>query len=177
MSGGAYARALLREADAHPARPPEDPAGLSAAADWARSGALLLTGRAEGPPVLPRAPLATCARGAGLALASLTDSPSLVSLDAAARLECALGGSPLWAAPGTRRPRRREGRVQRTAGRRTAGLSDLYRLLNGAKRHESWDFTSDHGRASLEAHLEAVDAVLEAARPPRVRTAYSSSIT
>ena len=41
------------------------------ALDWARSGAMALTGRAEGPPQLAPGPLAACARGALTALRTL----------------------------------------------------------------------------------------------------------
>ncbi len=51
------------------------------ARDWARSGVLQLTGRADAPPALPTAPLATVAAGAALALAVL--APPLRGLDGA----------------------------------------------------------------------------------------------
>ena len=70
-AAGRYAAALLAEAGAEDAPPPvlpeEDPA-----AAWARSGALGLTGREWGPPLLPSAPLPTCAEGALAALCALS---------------------------------------------------------------------------------------------------------
>lgn len=73
-AAGRYAAALLAEVGAEDAPPPllpeEDPA-----AAWARSGALALTGRESGPPLLPTAPLPTCAEGALAALCAL--SPAL----------------------------------------------------------------------------------------------------
>ena len=70
-AAGRYAAALLAEAGAEDAPPPvlpeEDPA-----AAWARSGALGLTGREWGPPLLPGAPLPTCAEGALAALCALS---------------------------------------------------------------------------------------------------------
>jgi crotonobetainyl-CoA:carnitine CoA-transferase CaiB-like acyl-CoA transferase len=47
--------------------PPHDPA-----ADWARSGAMDLTGAHDGPPLTVTAPVATCARGAATAIAHLS---------------------------------------------------------------------------------------------------------
>jgi crotonobetainyl-CoA:carnitine CoA-transferase CaiB-like acyl-CoA transferase len=54
--------------------------------EWARSGAMALTGRAEGPPLLAPAPLASRARQVVDRLAALADTPELGSLDGAALL-------------------------------------------------------------------------------------------
>jgi crotonobetainyl-CoA:carnitine CoA-transferase CaiB-like acyl-CoA transferase len=56
------------------------------ALEWARSGAMALTGRAEGPPVLAPGPLAACARGAVGALRVLAGDGGLSDLDGAALL-------------------------------------------------------------------------------------------
>lgn len=85
-AAGRYAAALLAEAGAEAAPPPlpeEDPA-----AAWARSGALALTGRELGPPLLPSAPLPTCAEGALAALRFLSPalSPQRQGRDGAALL-------------------------------------------------------------------------------------------
>ena len=65
-----YARALLADLDAPaaglPRRAPEHPA-----VGWARSGAMALTGRSDGPARVCPVPLAACADGALMALASL----------------------------------------------------------------------------------------------------------
>jgi crotonobetainyl-CoA:carnitine CoA-transferase CaiB-like acyl-CoA transferase len=54
---------------------------------WAESGAMTLSGRAEGPPELAPGPLALAAQGAGQALRALAaDSGALSRLDAAALL-------------------------------------------------------------------------------------------
>jgi hypothetical protein len=54
--------------------------------DWARSGAMALTGPADGPPRLAPGPLASCARGAALALAALSGNGDWRELDAPALL-------------------------------------------------------------------------------------------
>ena len=66
----AYAAALLEGLGV----PPECPAPLAEphpALEWARSGAMALTGRSEGPPRLEAAGVATVARGVALALSAL----------------------------------------------------------------------------------------------------------
>jgi len=70
-AAGRYAAVLLTEAGAEDAPPPRLPEEDPAAA-WARSGALGLTGCESGPPLLPSAPLPTCAEGALAALRALT---------------------------------------------------------------------------------------------------------
>ena len=59
---------------------------LSAPVEWARSGAMALTGPAEGAPRFPRGPLASAARGAGMLLATLAPGTDLAKLDAPALL-------------------------------------------------------------------------------------------
>lgn len=54
--------------------------------DWARSGAMTLTGEAKGPPLLAPGPLAACARGALAALRALSETGPLDALDAPALL-------------------------------------------------------------------------------------------
>ena len=54
--------------------------------EWARSGAMALTGFPEGPPRLAPGPLAACARGASLALARLAGDRWAQGLDGAALL-------------------------------------------------------------------------------------------
>ncbi len=76
-----YARALLQSLrlDVDPPEVvPESPA-----AAWARSGAMALTGRADGPPVLCPVPLASCAEGALLALQALAPGARLAGLSGA----------------------------------------------------------------------------------------------
>ncbi len=80
-----FARALLgslgRELE-FPARP--DP--TSPALDWALSGAMALTGEADGPPRFACGPLASVARAAGMALEALAPARGFASLDAPALL-------------------------------------------------------------------------------------------
>lgn len=70
-----YACALLADLGAPPLiiaeTAPEHPA-----ASWARSGAMALTGYSHDAPVMCPVPLAACAEGALLALASIHDQPS-----------------------------------------------------------------------------------------------------
>ena len=85
-----YAEALLARCGA-PARirggRPGPGAELGAEREWARSGAMALTGHADGPPLLAPGPLALCARGAAGALASLApESLELAGLDGPALL-------------------------------------------------------------------------------------------
>ncbi|MDE0884066.1 MAG: CoA transferase [Myxococcota bacterium] len=89
-SASDYARDLLADCGVAPAPLPAsselDP-GLSPAAEWARSGAMCLTGPAAGPPALSPGPLALAARGAALALAALApESRELAGLDGPALL-------------------------------------------------------------------------------------------
>jgi crotonobetainyl-CoA:carnitine CoA-transferase CaiB-like acyl-CoA transferase len=58
----------------------------SAAVEWARSGAMWLTGPADGAPRFAAGALASAARGAGLALRALAPQTALASLDAPALL-------------------------------------------------------------------------------------------
>jgi len=56
------------------------------ACDWARSGAMALSGPADGPPRLAPGPLASCARGVATALAALAEPARRNDLDAPALL-------------------------------------------------------------------------------------------
>ncbi len=60
--------------------PPSD------AAEWARSGAMALTGPRDAPPRFARGPLASAARGAGMLLAALAPGSALERLDGPALL-------------------------------------------------------------------------------------------
>jgi crotonobetainyl-CoA:carnitine CoA-transferase CaiB-like acyl-CoA transferase len=81
----AHARALLRACGLDPTIPDREDAS-SAALEWARSGAMALTGPAEAAPRFVRGALASAARGAGLALGALAPRSALASLDAPALL-------------------------------------------------------------------------------------------
>lgn len=289
MSAAAYSRALLREAGAAevPIREPEEQD--CPAADWAQSGALALTGRPDGPPLLPRAAIPTCARGSALALGELASAPNLAALDGPALLgeraaldglsrrgRISAGGScrlleardgwlavglprgeedarllPAWvgieatgdpwqsietalarlpvkvalergrllglpiaaSSPGgsrypapwlsvSRHGERRPGRSRahqvadltslwagplcgqllvgaglavskvesstRPDGARS-GSPQLFRLLNGAKSKQAFDFSTEQGRRALRQYLTSVDIVIESARPRALR--------
>ncbi len=86
-AGREHARRLLLACDMEPAPLPDaaHPA-REAAREWARSGAMMLTGHAEGPPRFAAGPLASAARGAALALRSLAGESALDTLDAPALL-------------------------------------------------------------------------------------------
>jgi crotonobetainyl-CoA:carnitine CoA-transferase CaiB-like acyl-CoA transferase len=90
QSAPRYAESLLAECQAQPGRAPVpgfSSRALDPAREWARSGAMALTGEAKGPPRLAPGPLASVARGAALALAALAPrSPSLAKLDGPALL-------------------------------------------------------------------------------------------
>lgn len=58
----------------------------SAAADWAESGAMALTGPADGPPRFAAGPLATAARGAAIALRAVSGGARFAHLDGSALL-------------------------------------------------------------------------------------------
>ncbi|UCE86185.1 MAG: CoA transferase [Deltaproteobacteria bacterium] len=89
-----YAAAVLaslgRPEATWPAARPRHPA-----IEWARSGAMALTGPAEGAPRLAPGPLAACARGALLALRGLAGEDARLHLDAPALLgeRAAISGS------------------------------------------------------------------------------------
>ena len=95
LSAADYARALLADCPApispNPRPGPDlnpmlDPK-LDAAREWARSGAMALTGSTDGPPRLAPGPLALAARGAALALATRAPgSRALAELDGPALL-------------------------------------------------------------------------------------------
>lgn len=81
----AHARALLAdlgEAEHSPIAAPTDHPAVA----WALSGAMALTGRADGPPRVCPAPLASCADGALAALAYIAGSPALAGLRGATLL-------------------------------------------------------------------------------------------
>jgi hypothetical protein len=80
-----HARALLRACDLSIEIPDRDHP-LSEAVEWARSGAMDLTGPADGPPRFAAGALASAARGAGLALRGLAPKTGLAWLDAPALL-------------------------------------------------------------------------------------------
>jgi crotonobetainyl-CoA:carnitine CoA-transferase CaiB-like acyl-CoA transferase len=81
----AYAEALIAGLGGTLPAPIRAPAKHPAEA-WALSGAMALTGRADGPPRVCPAPLASCADGAVAALAALTGSASITQLRGAALL-------------------------------------------------------------------------------------------
>jgi crotonobetainyl-CoA:carnitine CoA-transferase CaiB-like acyl-CoA transferase len=83
--GAAYAAALLESLGASVARLPgsREP---HPAIEWARSGAMALTGAADGPPLLAPGPLAACARGAAEALRLLAGERWQTRLDGPALL-------------------------------------------------------------------------------------------
>ena len=88
-----YARALLTDCgldtdgDLRIETPDEEErASPSPALDWARSGAMALTGGEDGAPRFAAGPLAMAARGAGRALAALAPGTPLARLDAPALL-------------------------------------------------------------------------------------------
>ncbi len=83
---GRHADALLR--DCGMCAGPPSGSGLHPDLAWARSGAMSLTGRADGPPLLAPAPLASAAQGAIEALARLAapGGDGLARLDGAALL-------------------------------------------------------------------------------------------
>lgn len=83
-SGAGGAEALLAACGV--ALPGPGAAGSHADLEWARSGAMALSGLPGGPPLLAPAPLATRAREVGEALRALSGSEALAQLDAAALL-------------------------------------------------------------------------------------------
>ncbi len=82
---GDYARELIRDCGLS-TQSVEVRSGIPPALEWARSGAMALTGESERPPRFASGPLATAAAGAGRALAALAPSTQLNQLDAAALL-------------------------------------------------------------------------------------------
>ena len=83
-----YAEALLADCGALArVAVPQTREALSAEQEWARSGAMALTGHPHGPPLLAPGPLALAARGAALALAALApESREIAELDGPALL-------------------------------------------------------------------------------------------
>jgi len=67
-----WAASLLADLGVRVARLP-GPLSAPAEIEWAGSGAMALTGRADGAPLPAPGPLASCARGAALALEALSD--------------------------------------------------------------------------------------------------------
>jgi len=84
-----YAAALLSRVGARVVRLPSHgthEGDLLPALEWARSGAMALTGFGDGHPVLAPGPLASCARGAMMALARLAGDDLATDLDGPALL-------------------------------------------------------------------------------------------
>ena len=84
-----YASALLASAGAPPLGPASrarEESDLPPALEWARSGAMALTGSPDGPPLLAPGPLASCARGAVRALELLAGDDWRGDLDGPALL-------------------------------------------------------------------------------------------
>ncbi len=86
-AAGVCARAILSELGVDSERIGAASGGLHPDLEWARSGAMWLTGEPEGIPRLAPGPLASCARGALLALEALCAQGSgCLGVDAAALL-------------------------------------------------------------------------------------------
>jgi hypothetical protein len=83
--GGDYTAALLGSLGASVVRRARGRA-LQPAIEWARSGAMALTGLPAGPPLLAPGPLAACARGAVEAIGLLAEDRWSSKLDGAALL-------------------------------------------------------------------------------------------
>ena len=83
--GGDYTAALLESLGGRVLRTFDTPE-IHPAIEWARSGAMSLTGLASGPPLLAPGPLATCARAAVDALGLLAGKRWPSELDASALL-------------------------------------------------------------------------------------------
>ena len=84
-----YAAALLTRVGARVVRSPghgTHEGDLLPAFEWARSGAMALTGFGDGPPLLAPGPLASCARGAVMALSLLAGDDWVADLDGPALL-------------------------------------------------------------------------------------------
>jgi len=80
-----YAEQMLRHCGL-PAQRVARLASTEPALDWARSGAMALTGDADGAPRFASGPLATAARAAGMALVALAPRSALARLDLPALL-------------------------------------------------------------------------------------------
>jgi hypothetical protein len=80
-----YARALMRACH-HPLKIVDRDRPRSAALEWARSGAMELTGKADGPPQFAAGALASAACGAGMMLRALAPGNAFGGLDAPALL-------------------------------------------------------------------------------------------
>lgn len=125
-----HARALLRSLGLALEVPDRaDP--TSPALDWARSGAMALTGDADGPPRFARGPLASAARGAAMALATLAPGRGFEELDAAALLaeRAALFGL------------RRQGRLSCGGSARLLPVREDWLAVN-LPRDEDWELLS-----------------------------------
>jgi crotonobetainyl-CoA:carnitine CoA-transferase CaiB-like acyl-CoA transferase len=129
-----YAARLLESLGAEVGRAP-GPADLPAALEWARSGAMSLTGTADGTPRPAPGPLASCARGALEALRALAPWSDALPGDGAALLgeRAACFGYA------------RAGRVAPSGSCRLLRCADGWIALNLAR---------DDDRASLPAWLE-----------------------
>ncbi len=146
---GAYAVQLLRSLGAALAPAPAQggQAALEAAQDWAASGLAALTGEPAGPPLMGPAAIASCARGALLALAAL--APALPpGLDGAALLceRAALMGLG------------RRGRVSANGSCHLLRAADGYVAINLA-REDDWSLLP----ALLQGHRIGSVAELSAA--------------
>jgi hypothetical protein len=151
-----YAAHLLAGLGAEVLRAP-GPDDLPAALEWARSGAMALTGPAEAAPRAAPGPLASAARGALDALHALAPDPSAPPADGAALLgeRAACFGYT------------RQGRIAPSGSCRLLRCADGWIALNLAR---------DDDRASLPAWLErdvdpGADAWDLAARGVRERSA------
>lgn len=157
------ARRLLEEVGAPEAGLPPDLGGEPAAAVWARSGALWLTGRADGPPLLPTAPVASVAAGALAALRALAPAGDWRDLDGAAllgeRAACAGLGRRGRIAPGgtCRLLRAREGwlAVGMPRGDEDWRLIPAWLEVERPPSHDPWAFLAavlaDRPRADVVA--------------------------
>lgn len=81
----AYANRLLRDLG-EVARVPDDDARIHPALRWAQSGAMALTGAADGEPQLCPVPLAACADAVIAALGALSGAAALADIDGGALL-------------------------------------------------------------------------------------------
>ncbi len=145
---------------------PGDQVDLSPAMRWAQSGAMMLTGAPDGPPLLAPGPVAACADGAAAALAALSPCrPSATGrsgfrLDGAALLgeRAATADSPArrrgrWSVGGSCRLLRcRDGFLALNLAR-DDDIALLPAWLESPQRGEPWDFAertvADRARAEL----------------------------
>jgi len=174
-AGADYAAALLRSVGSRVERKdgPRDP---DPALDWARSGAMALTGRADGPPLQAPGPLASAARGAIAALETLSgarrplgiDGPNLLGEHAAAfglrrRGAVAPGGT-------CRLLRAADGWIAVNLAR-PEDVASLPAWLGGAPDADAWRFAETHiGKQKAAALVERARMIglpVAIATPPR----------